>query len=355
MRRKMLMIVCLLVIALMVVSTVPVGAKKPPKDPPGGGSGPTGTIFYMQLESGVGSSIWSMDADGTDKTEVTDLVSGVEGMMSISLEKHDGDHYWYVYFVRTTATYPDGKSKTQMWAIRDDNTKATLLMDDPSMVYMNWNGPIVWVSGDAFVSWASWKVDAEGTVSAAGIYKASISFHTTDDIPLSMGDPFLVWSTGTYYFKSSDEYRTACRYPYWSADGEKVVFADLNVGRTVVDFSVDGSPDITLLGGTGSARWSPDGSKLAYTKNDALHTMDPDGTDDVTLLTVRTNKATIKSVEMPFWSTDGNYLAYTETSLKRATFGITADVYIVGADGKGNTCVANDVSTGGWQYGYAWR
>jgi hypothetical protein len=346
--------VCLLVIALMLVSSVPVAAKgKPPKDPPDGGSKPTGTIFYLQIETGVGSSIWSMDGDGTDKTEVTDVVSGSEGMMSISLEKHDGDHYWYVYFLRTMGTHPDGNPQTQMWAIRDDNTKATKLMDDTSMVYMGWNGPIVWVSGDAFVSWASWKVAADGTVSDPGIYKASITFGTTDDAP-SLGDISLVWSAGTYYFKSSDEYRTAGVNPRWSADGEKVVFADLNFGRTVVDFS-GGSPAKTVLGGSGSALWSPDGSKLAYIRNDALHTMDPDGTDDATLHTLRANKATIKSMGSPFWSPDGKFLAYTEISLKKATFQITADVYIVGADGKGNTCVANDISTAGYQYGYAWR
>ncbi|MCK5252499.1 MAG: PD40 domain-containing protein [Thermoplasmata archaeon] len=354
MRRKTLVMVCLLVIALMLVSTVPAGAKKPPKDPPGGGTGPTGTIFYMQNEDVGGASIWSMDADGTDKTEVTDVVSGVEGMMSISLEKHKDGHRWFVYFVRTTGTHPDGKAQTELWAIRDDGTGAKKLWSDPSMVYMTWCGPIVWVSGDAFVSWASWKVAAGGTVSDAGIYKASISFGTTGDGAPSIGTPSLAWSTGTYHFNSPDEYRTAGRYPHWSTDGEKVVFADLNVGRTVVDFSGE-SPVKTVLGGTGSARWAPDGTKLAYIKNKALHTMDPDGTDDATLFTLRSNKATIKSMDKPLWSPDSKFLAYTEESLKKATLGISADVYIIGVDGKGNNCVANDVSTADWQSALAWR
>ncbi len=353
MRRKILVLVCLLVIALMVASTVPVGAKKPPKPPPDGGSGPTGTIFYLQVGDVGGASIWSMDADGTDKTKVTDVVSGVEGMMSISLEKHDGDHYWYVYFVRTTDTHPDGKPQTQMWAIRDDNTKATMLMGDTSMVYMRWNGPIVWVSGDAFVSWASWKVAADGTISDAGIYEAPISFDTDDGAP-SIGDLSLAWSTGTYYFKGLDEYRGGGRYPHWSTDGEKVVFDDLAVGRTVVDFS-GGSTAITVLGGIISAQWAPDGSKLAYINGKSLHTMDPDGTDDATLFTIRTNKAIIKSMDGYFWSPDSKFLSYTEVSLRKSTLGLSADVYVIGADGKGNQCVANDVSTAEWQYGYAWR
>jgi Tol biopolymer transport system component len=354
MRRKILVFVCLLVIALMVASTVPVGAGKPPKDPkppPGGDDGPTGTIFYRQ-----GGDIWSMDADGTDKTKVTDSVSGVEGnVMSISLEKHDGDHYWYVYFVRITDTHPDGKPKTQMWAIRDDNTKPTKLLDESSMVYMLWNGPIVWVSGDAFVSWVSWKVAADGTISDAGIYKAPISFDTDDGAP-SIGELSLAWSTGNYYFKSWDEYRGAGRYPHWSTDGEKAVFTDLNVGLTVVDFS-GGSPAPTVLGGPGFAQWAPDGSKLAYIdyRSWSLHTMDPDGTDDATLFTIRTNNAVMKTMDGHFWSPDSKFLSYTEESFRKSNFDSSADVYVIGADGQGNRCVANDVRTADWQYGFAWR
>jgi len=141
-----LVVVCLFVIALMVASTVPVGAKKPPKDPPpDDDNDPTGTIYFHYTDANDVLNIHSMNADGSSKTKEAQWA---DGMTSMSLKTHGG-HYWYVGFIQVDGTHYDGIAKTQLVAIRDDNGASETLLDDDSMSYDRWNGPPVWLNGDA--------------------------------------------------------------------------------------------------------------------------------------------------------------------------------------------------------------
>ena len=344
-----MVMVCLLVIALMVASTVPVGAKKPPKDPPPDeGSDPTGTIFYTHGDANGDLNIYSMNPDGSSKTKE---VLWVDGMDAMSLEKHKDGHYWFIGFIPTTGSHPDGVSKTKLVAIRDDNDKTVTLLEDPTMSYDEWNGPPCWLSDDEHLSWAALKWTEDGEIVDVGIYKAEISFGTSDDDPELSPTPTLVWSTGTFHHGQGWWYTPEVNVPRWSPDGLKFVMHSIENGCTLVDFSTGEGVD-TILGGLGAAFWSPDGTKLAYAYTGKLHVMNIDGTDDTVLITYRTNKKVSRDMRNVRWSPDGEYLMYNVLTFKLTTWEASSEIYVIGADGSGNTCLTQDITYGACRW---WR
>jgi len=350
-RRKILIFVCLLVIALMVASTVPVGAKKPIKPPPDGGSDPTGTIFYSHSDANDDYNIYSMNADGSSKAL---LVQATAGMDALSLKTHMGGHYWFVGFIPTTGSHPDGVIKTQLVAIRDDNTKSVVLLNDPTMSYNDWNGPPCWLSDDEHLSWTALKWTEDGDMIDIGIYKVEISFGTSDDDPELTSTPTVVWSAGTYYHSGGKYYTPDISYPNWSSDGEKIAMKSMDHDRTVVDFSIVPTK-VTHISGYGLIFWSPDGTKLAYGISGDLHVMNPDGSDDTTLITHRSSKKISKDMKRVGWSPDSKFLMYTISSFKLMTWDESAKLYTIGVDGSGNTCVSSGISVSDSVWGRCWR
>ncbi len=343
-----MVVVCLLVIALMVASTVPVGAKKPPKDPPpDDDNDPTGTIYFLYTDANDVLNIYSMNADGSSKTKE---VQWADGMTSMSLKTHGG-YYWYVGFIKTEDTHPDGIAKTELWAIRDDNGDSEMLLGDDSMSYDRWNGPPVWLNGDAQLSWAALKWAVDDTIDEAGIYKAAITF--SDGVP-SMSTPDLVWSTDPYYHSGYKYYTPEVSYPSWNPDGTKVVMFSVD-GRTVVDFTGDEPTDTVMSGYTTTAFWSPDGTKLAHLTGHKLYVMNPDGTGDTLLVSPKSNKANDNFFRTIRWSPDSKFLMYSNCFFSPRTWKGYADVFIIGVDGSGNTCLTRDLTTPDYIYGRDWR
>ena len=341
-----MVVVCLLVIALMVASTVPVGAKKPP---PGDDTDPTGTIYFHYTDANDVLNIYSMNADGSSKTKE---VQWADGMTSMSLKKHGDDgNYWYVGFIKVDGTHPDGIPKTELWAIRDDNGDSELLLDDDSMSYKGWNGPPVWVNGDTHLSWAALKWADATTIEEAGIYKAAITF--SDGVP-SMSTPDLVWSTDPYYHSGNEYYTPEVSYPSWNPDGTKAVMFSVD-GRTVVDFTGVEPTDTVMSGYTTTAFWSPDGSKLAHLTDHKLYVMDPDGADDTLLVSPKSNPAKDNVFRTIRWSPDSKFLMYSNCFWSPRTWIGYADVFIIGVDGSGNTCLTRDLTTPDYIYGRDWR
>ncbi|MFC1564788.1 TolB family protein [candidate division KSB1 bacterium] len=95
-------------------------------------------------------------------------------------------------------------------------------------------------------------------------------------------------------------------YPSWSPDGTKIVYGNLYNGIFVVNIETS---DNVLLSDTGKyPSWSPDGSKIAYhlieSNMTSICIMDPDGTNNVSLITIPGWFCTYK------WSPDGSKIAY---------------------------------------------
>ena len=95
--------------------------------------------------------------------------------------------------------------------------------------------------------------------------------------------------------------------PTWSPGGDSIAWIQTTgVSSTIYKMAANGAGR-TAVGGTGAIviRWSPDGSKLAYT-NGSLHVMNTDGTNDVTVsIGVSGSPVTV------MWYPAGDSLAFT--------------------------------------------
>jgi WD40 repeat protein len=131
----------------------------------------------------------------------------------------------------------------------------------------------------------------------------------------------------------------------WSPDGQRIVF-DVNTFPAkdapeggffdIYTANADGS-DVVRLTYVRDARlpaWSPDGTKIAYTRQEGdgsqIYVMNADGSDQVPL----TQGSAFKV--RPAWSPDGSQIAFESVEDRNA------DVYVMRADGGGVTRLTDD-------------
>src|SRR5437879_9571458 len=124
--------------------------------------------------------------------------------------------------------------------------------------------------------------------------------------------------------------------PHLSHDGSKIAFASFREGTyccgVYVMNATDGSGLVRLTSGRSPA-WSPDGSKIAFTRSDDVYVMNADGRGIVQL----TN--TPGSDNQPAWSPDGSKIAFT--SVRDGNH----EIYVMNAvDGSGVVRLTTDPS-----------
>jgi len=120
--------------------------------------------------------------------------------------------------------------------------------------------------------------------------------------------------------------------PVWSPDGTRLAFTRAPIPTTasplVEVMSADGTDRRTLAPGKRPA-WSPDGRELAYAGGDGVHTIDVDGSEDKLMATTADPFA-----GQPAWSPDGSRIAYVDGT----------NVWVVDANGA-NRHPLSDFST----------
>lgn len=120
--------------------------------------------------------------------------------------------------------------------------------------------------------------------------------------------------------------------PSWSPDGSRIAFSS-DVGGDFRIYTMD--PDGTGRSGPlGVSRsfwpsWSPDGSAIAYWSAGQIHTMNADGTNDVTLPTVTTSG--VGNAVLMDWSPDGTVIV---TGMEDGVGG--RSLVLINADGTGS-------------------
>jgi Tol biopolymer transport system component len=162
-------------------------------------------------------------------------------------------------------------------------------------------------------------------------------------------------------FNASRPFPDSCvgaHTPAWSADGARIAFSyslvreeyddSLDLNRAIWIANADGTGRRQVTGLTpGSSwddepQWSPDGSKLVFTrvdlklKRDAIFVVDLDGGDPLQLTPWALNAA-----GDPEWSPDGKWIVFTAPS--------PGNIYKVRPDGTGLTNLTKQ-KAGGFQY-----
>jgi TolB protein len=129
--------------------------------------------------------------------------------------------------------------------------------------------------------------------------------------------------------------------PVWSPDGTRIAFT--RNSRLHV-MAADGSRDLTLSGeasGSPNAAWSPDGRRLAFhsTYPTELCVVEADDSD------VRCLTRNWAHEGIPSWAPDGKHLVFTggRLDLGRADY----DVYVIGADGSGMRALTHNTESWG--------
>jgi Tol biopolymer transport system component len=141
--------------------------------------------------------------------------------------------------------------------------------------------------------------------------------------------------------------------PIWSPDGKKTIFIDVSKNRSETNISVmniDGSDHKRLtnnLGNVGSATWSPDNHKIAFTSmlgggktyntTSEIYTINVDGLG-LSKLTNITAKEAINVT--PTWSPDGRHIAFVSTRDHGDVY--KSEIYVMNKDGSNQTRLTRD-------------
>jgi hypothetical protein len=328
MDKKLIVLVSLLIVMGLVLPTAVVNAKKPDKPPGGGGGGddptPTGTIYYT-YNDGTGKALWKMDADGKPKAEVCTFSST---MQSMSRKAHGGNFWFLGFKVISGESYPDGIQRQEVYAIRDDNSKEVQLTFDSTLASSYDSDVPVWGVNDGYISWIAkrWvQTGSDWTLGKCGVWKQSIAFDSNGDVTGLTGSPGLtMWTTKP-----------------------EILIGDTTSGTS------------TSIAEGYHPTWSPDGNKVAFTQGGSsvhLKVINVDGTGEKSLAQATHAGGWTYQIDSLDWSTDNEFLTYVLSKYTvRKTVVYRGDIYYVGADGNGNTCLSKDLTQGTPKTVMGWR
>ncbi len=355
MDKRMAMFVCLLLVTSMVLPTLAVCAKKP-ENPGGGGSGggpsATGTLFYHTYDDQDQLWVWTMDAEGKQKTKQTELVDGVGHLSRLQ----HGGYWWYIGFGSVDGTYLDGMPRQEIFAVRDDNAKTVQLTNDDKLETSDYSG-LAWCIDDESISWTAkeWIYDSgAGTYTHGyGIYQQAINFDSSGDVTGLTGSPTQIFDCGSWYYGRGKTYLPAGRAHDWAPDGNRLVqYSTAAGGLSIVDIQ-QGTE--TLLTTGYYHRWSPDGSLIAFVKDDDLRIIKPDGTGEKVLVKNREG-GWWEDIRAPAWSPDSKYISYLKTQQSHTMLvPHKTDIYYIGIDGADKTCLTKDLDQGLHKFNRDWR
>ena len=324
-------------------------------------SGPTtGKIAFQCLYDG-GSDICVVNADGSSVTRLTDA-SDFAAAWSPDDTASDFAPAWSpdgtrIAFLSDRVT--DELFDVGIYVVDADGSNLTQM---PVEVVVQGSGGLVWSPDGSRIaySFASGRGDDEGIhlIDAAGsggvmrlITEGSAAPAWSPDgsriafitCCTGMDDLFVVNADGSNPTRIATE---AAGSAAWAPDGGRIAFVSVRGGNLdiyVVD--ADGSNPTRLTDDSAldfRPLWSPDGSRIAFTSqrdgNSEIYVMNADGSG---LARLTHDPARDDLAFGSAWSPDGRFIAFTRFIVKEDGGG-SADVYVVSADGSGETRLTTD-------------
>jgi hypothetical protein len=315
------------------------------KKPGGGGGGgstpaPAGTIYFSQStaeQNPDGYPLYAemkMAGDGSGKTQTGLTEQGVWREPSHQL--HNGQR-WFLTTDATEMTRPDGWYLWHLFAVTEGGAREQLT-DAPNMSI----DFVRWAKDDSFLSFTAYIYEGEEV--QAGFFVATVDWSSGSPV---VGTPAKVLELSV----DSRGYLIENYAHDWSPLGDELVYlhlqrnasGDLSATLEIIRFLAGGATETRSLGpcGFSSPEWAPDGSRIAFSSQGAIWTIQPNGTGAKQL-----TKATFdRQQEYPSWSPDSKYLAYTEYLRRQKGFQqptYTFDVMRVSAAGGGITNLTSD-------------
>ena len=244
----------------------------------------------------------------------------------------------------------------EIYSMNADGTEQTRLTDDPSIDIMAELSPdaqkIVFASNRVTAGglYSIFVMNADGsdivqlTNSTHGGYNPTWSPDGNKIAFGGLGVLYVMDADGSN-LKSIFSESASIGLPDWSPDGTKIVFrSDMDGNGEIYSINSDGSSEPVNLtknpADDSDPDWSPDGTKIAFTSlrdpNAEIYVMNADGSDQVRI-SASSDTSLVEGIDAdPSWSPDGTHIAfvaYNEGS---------ADIYVMNADGSGKTNVLND-------------
>jgi hypothetical protein len=259
-----------LVVALPVIGAAEPAALAQPADDTGGG-----TIYYFH--GGSSYSMWSMDSDGSNKTNV-----GSFGYYNTpSWDHHNGFRWFLALRTIPGSYYPDGITlRSEVFAYREDYDPGdgdtyVQLTDDALLQPVFWNHHVRWLPGDQAISFKARRWEGSAPVEG-GLYTADLVFRADGNI-IGLAAPPTV---PTLDFPLDGDGMPVLGTHSWDDTGLRVVYNDDgstgSTGLWVADLS-SGTRTQIYSGLARDPDWSPDGTRIAMSAGHRIYTIRPNG------------------------------------------------------------------------------
>lgn len=334
--------ILLIAMAMLAVTALAWATHKPGHNPGGGGDPSLPGVIYFHADW----VLHTMNPDGSNKTPLTTQIGHANRWGIPSHDLHGGRRWFLQLGIIDDEFYPDDKPRLELFAASDDGLMVVQLTDDPTLAPLDYTNvsPVAWAPGDTEVSWLAkrWNEETD-TYVEQGIYVAQIGF----DLIIA-GDIGIIPNSVGILVPGD-----LIRGHDWAPDGKNIVYGVAGSGLSIEDL-VEPSESYPLTSDGRNPRWSPDGQKIAFL-SESLNTIDPDGSNRTTIVTLRKR---VDGIRFPCWSPTGTHLIYQYMKWTRDTSGgpgqgASYSLYRVAADGKGKSDLTNDMKA--WVYPVGWR
>lgn len=304
-----------------------------------------GTVYYDTF-----GALYRMTSSGSGKTLLLPDDPLHRSRLEPSRQLHAGSRWYLVVMELAGQTYPNGKTRRELFVVREDADPAyTVQLTDQADVDMELLPR--WMPGDAGVSfiarrWAFGAVSEGGVYSTGLVYDVSgnpVALTSQPGVP-SVSVPLASWALPNQccYTFQPDLGPDLWSFD-WSPSGSQIVYDRFSAGALCVANAGSGASTVIYAGYVRTPAWSPDGTKIALMRQPGftqISTVTPTGGS----LKKIASGGTSWSVSSPSWSPTGSHLVFARFNNLELPLN-TYDVYRTTSSGNGQTNLTNDVNS----------